>query len=123
MKGSNYYYCVWEVKTKKGWSGCLLMEFTDNAMKGREDGFREKRIGLILYSMIFLKTIGQFSEHAESYLDKMEFTIDMWAALSVQFSSVAQSCPTLGDPMNCSTPGLPVHHQLPEFTQTHSVSQ
>ena len=38
---------------------------------------------------------------------------------SVQFSSVNQSCPTLCDPMNRSTPGLPVHHQLPEFTQTH----
>ena len=38
---------------------------------------------------------------------------------SVQFSSVAQSCPTLCDPMNHSMPGLPVHHQLPEFTQTH----
>ena len=38
---------------------------------------------------------------------------------SVQSSSVAQSCPTLCDPMNRSTPGLPVHHQLPEFTQTH----
>ena len=38
---------------------------------------------------------------------------------SFQFSSVAQSCPTLCDPMNRSTPGLPVHHQLPEFTQTH----
>ena len=37
----------------------------------------------------------------------------------VQFSSVAYSCPTLCDPMNHSTPGLPVHHQLPEFTQTH----
>ena len=37
----------------------------------------------------------------------------------VQFSSVAQLCPTLWDPMNCSTPGLPVHHQLLEFTQTH----
>ena len=36
-----------------------------------------------------------------------------------QVSSVAQSRPTLCDPMNCSTPGLPVHHQLPEFTQTH----
>ena len=36
-----------------------------------------------------------------------------------QFSSIAQSCPTLWDPMDCSTPGLPVHHQLPEFTQTH----
>ena len=40
-----------------------------------------------------------------------------WRCL--QFSSVAQSCPTLCDPMNRSTPGLPVHHQLPEFTQTH----
>ena len=38
---------------------------------------------------------------------------------SVQFSSVTQSCPTLCDPMNSSTPGLPVHHQLPDFTQTH----
>ena len=38
---------------------------------------------------------------------------------SVQFSSVAQSCPALCDPMNRSTPGLPVHHQLSEFTQTH----
>ena len=38
---------------------------------------------------------------------------------SVQFSSVAQSCPTLCHPMNRSTPGLPVHHQLLEFTQTH----
>ena len=38
---------------------------------------------------------------------------------SVQFSSVAQLCPALCDPMNCSTPGLPIHHQLPEFTQTH----
>ena len=38
---------------------------------------------------------------------------------SVQFSSVAQSCLTFCDPMNRSTPGLPVHHQLPEFIQTH----
>ena len=38
---------------------------------------------------------------------------------SVQFCSVAQSCLTLCNPMNCSMPGLPVHHQLPEFSQTH----
>jgi len=36
-----------------------------------------------------------------------------------QFSSVSQSCPTLYDPMNCSMPGFPVHHQLPELTQTY----
>ena len=43
----------------------------------------------------------------------------MFLFYSVQFSSVTQSCLTLCDPMNRSTPGLPVHHQLPEFTQTH----
>ena len=42
-----------------------------------------------------------------------------WMNGSVQFSSVTQSCLILCDPMDCSTPGLPVHHQLPEFTQTH----
>ena len=47
-----------------------------------------------------------------------ENSLFLWIS-SVQFSSVAQSCPTLCNPMNCSTPGLPVHHQLPEFTQTH----
>ena len=40
--------------------------------------------------------------------------------ISVQFSSVAQSCSTLCDPMDWSTPGLPVHYQLPEFTETHA---
>ena len=42
-----------------------------------------------------------------------------WLITLFQFSLVAQSCPTLCDPMNYSTPGLPVHHQLPEFIQTH----
>ena len=49
-----------------------------------------------------------------------ELTIERpYQTTSVQFSSVAQSCLTLCDPMDHSTPGLPVHHQLPEFTQTH----
>ena len=43
----------------------------------------------------------------------------LFTVYSVQFSSVAQSCPTLCDPMNHSMPGLPVHYQLTEFTQTH----
>ena len=42
---------------------------------------------------------------------------------SHQFSSVTQSCPTLCNSMDCSTPGFPVHHQLPELTQTHLLSQ
>ena len=52
-----------------------------------------------------------------SYTAGRFFTI--WATSSVQFSSVSQSCPTPCNPMNRRMPGLPVHHQLPEFTQTH----
>ena len=47
------------------------------------------------------------------------YEINSLLVASVQFSSVTQSCTTLCDPMYHSTPGLPVHHQLPEFTQTH----
>ena len=47
------------------------------------------------------------------------FTWYLCGWISIQFSSVAQLCPILCNPMDCSTPGLPVHHQLPEFTQTH----
>ena len=43
----------------------------------------------------------------------------IWSYASVQFSSVTQLCSTLCNPMNCSTPGLPVHHKLLEFIQTH----
>ena len=44
---------------------------------------------------------------------------ELQASYSVQFSSIAQLCPTLCGPMDYSIPGLPIHHQLPEFTQTH----
>ena len=49
------------------------------------------------------------------------YTVKVFCSVNeaVQFSSVAQSCPTLCDPLNRSTPSLPVHHQLPEFTQIH----
>ena len=48
-----------------------------------------------------------------------ERKLDLGLWLSVQLSSVTHSCSTLCNPLDCSTPGLPVHHQLPEFTQTH----
>ena len=61
-----------------------------------------------------------------SFLGSLFCFIDLYALseyhtvlISVQFSLVTQSCLTLCDPMNCRTPGLPVHHQFPEFTQTH----
>ena len=53
------------------------------------------------------------SRDAEKAFDKIQHPF------MIQFTSVAQSCPTLCDPVNRSTPGLPVHHQLLEFTQTH----
>ena len=55
----------------------------------------------------------------KSWTRLSDFHFYFYMGYSVQFSSVAQSCPTLCDPINCSMPGLPVHHQLPEFTQTH----
>ena len=54
-----------------------------------------------------------------NFLIKKKIKVSKWAKLILRFSSITQLCPTLCDPMNCSTPGLPVHHQLPEFTQTH----
>ena len=54
---------------------------------------------------------------ADEWIRKLWYIYTM--EYSVQFSSVTQSCLTLCDPMNRSMPGLPVHHQLPEFTQTH----
>ena len=48
----------------------------------------------------------------------MRYPVKWGSSCEFQFSSIAQSCPTLYDPMNCSTPGLPVLHQLLEFTQT-----
>ena len=72
-------------------------------------------------------TVPSLGEWINSDTSRQQDTIQHWKEMShqakgrpsVQFSSVAQSCPTLCDPMNRSTPGLPVHHQLPEFTQTH----
>ena len=58
----------------------------------------------------------------EKFIDK-NISLSYWFAIDycflIQFSLVAQSCPTPCDPMNHSTPGPPVHHQLLEFTQTH----
>ena len=72
----------------------------------------------ILISFLISSVIWLFSRVLFS-LHMLEFLIVFLLFSSVQFSSVSQSCPTLCDPMSCSTPGLPVHHQLLEFTQTH----
>ena len=77
-------------------------------------------------SLILIFTISSKKEWFQScsvfYDDIVIFSSDRQSTfymLSFQFSSVIQSCLTLCNPMNCSTPGLPVHHQLPECTQTY----
>ena len=62
-------------------------------------------------STLFLKTNSKGKDSEKERI--------LWSYMRHQFQSVAQSCLTLCDPMNRSTPGLPVHHQLPESTQTH----
>ena len=62
------------------------------------------------------------NEKSDSHLMKVLLILQrMYRPVSVQFSSVAQSCLTVCNPMNHSMPGLPAHHQLTEFTQTHAI--
>ena len=75
-------------------------------------GCREK--GTLLHFWWECKLVQSLRRTVWRFLEKLEIELP-----SVQFSSVTQSCPTLCSPMNHSMPGLPVHHQLPEFTQTH----
>ena len=70
-------------------------------------------------SITFIKDLILNSSHMHSALKIHTFLGTFHFVLGYQFSSVAQLCPTLCNPMDCSTPGLPVYHQLPEFTQTH----
>ena len=83
------------------WSGlpCLLQGI-----------FLTQELNLCLLHLLHCRCILYHLSHQGSHSDLIG---------SVQFSSFSQSCPTLGDPMDCSTPGLLVHHQLLEFTQTH----
>ena len=77
-----------------------------------------QKVFLLLFSVLKYQALLQLM-----MLPGSQWTTDFISTsperLDDQFSSVTQSCPTLRDPMNRSTAGLPVHHQLPEFTQTH----
>ena len=73
---------------------------------------------LVLGLLSLLPLATQWHYHDSCCVDQ-NLQHDASLSASVQFSSVSQSCPTLCDPTDCNTPGLPVHHQLPEFTQPH----
>ena len=109
---------------------CFISKFTSKSYF--EISLFIKKDNLLFDFMLLIKELnfqGVFSFRAKlsgkykSFLNqfqKRQVVYDLtYMSFSVQLSSVAQSCPTLCDPMNRSTPGLPVHHQLPEFTQTH----
>ena len=105
---------VWKHKDpeqpKSSWERKTVLEDSDTWLETALQNYR--RISLN-YPWIILSLTELFSRWNFCLLQLNETLV------SVQFSLVAQSCPTLCDPVNCSTPGLPVHHKLPEFTQTH----
>ena len=75
-----------------------------------------RRLKLLVQSHLVL--IGKHKASVFFFLRNLLKTFITYMPV-IQFSSVAQSCPTFCDHVNCSMPGLPVHHQLPESTQTH----
>ena len=94
---------------------CCWFHPRERDLDRRKEG-RERNIYLcIIYPSIgpiHLLYLLRLSTHPSTHLT-------IYPLSSYQFSSVTQACPTLCDPVNCSTPGLPVHHQLLESTQTH----
>ena len=74
---------------------------------------------IIRTKQLYLDSSLCFFQPSVSQLNWTELKALEYFLVAVQFSSVTQSCPTLCNPMNSSMPGLPVHHQLLEFTQTH----
>ena len=81
---------------------------------------RLKRLSSCSKACLFILFMGSFSSKITNRTRMSTLATFIQHCLeSLQFSSVTQSCLTLCNPMNCSMPGLPVHHQLPEFTQTH----
>ena len=71
--------------------------------------------------ILVFQLLYQIDKRNQCFLETsvQRFVVSFHGLKSIQFSSVTQLCPTFCDPMNRSTPGLPVHHQLLEFTQTH----
>ena len=110
----------------KTWFPCILITLTSHYIPYKQNSLEVdndhcKTVKLESWSLITvsptIRLIGS-SEILQSAFC-LQFMTSTCFLSKPQFRSVAQSCPTLCNPTNCSTPGLLVHHQLPEFTQTH----
>ena len=87
---------------------CELMDIWNRERRGKKQNAKQPVISWQLLAGLATNSQDNFTEYQQHQI-----------FCSLQFSSVAQLCPTLCNPMDCSTPGFPVHHQLPESTQTH----
>ena len=115
------HWYLWAIQTKV-WRQCSI--WMEEKSQGKTLYIFFHRLCVHLKdTQIEVTTCAKVSR-IEKYMDKLTLKITLRAMpkwyFTVQFSSVAQSCQTLCDPINRSTPGLPVHHELPEFTQTHA---
>ena len=72
-----------------------------------------------MYPIIVRQQVLHQAYYRHKHMESSQLSYEISTHFCFQFSSVTQLCPTLCDPMNRSMPGLPVHHQLPEFSQTH----
>ena len=116
--------CLWVAQSQTRLSDWTELNFGDG---GAIDDFVSQLSELsahLLYNLHNKKTLNPFLKNHHWYIWVFFecphlFSSYHWMQWNLFFSSVSQSCPTLCDPINCSTPGLPVHHQLPESIQTH----
>ena len=118
----------WRIDTFELWCWRRLLRAPWTARRSDQSILKEISPGCSL-ERLMLKLKLQYFVHLVQRMDTLGKNVSSWsrpcmpAFRSDQIRSVAQLCPTLCDPMNCSTPGLPVHHQLLEFTQTHALSR
>ena len=83
-------------------------------------GFIFSNVSILTFQCLYFVDISPVNSIVLMVIFFFHFKLMIFFFSSVQFSSVAQPCPNLCDPMNHSAPGLPVHHQFPEFTHTHA---
>ena len=111
---------AWRIPSKRSLTGCT-------PWCHRESDVQNEQLTFSFFRVYIYTCIHSFTKLSLRNYKSLWHMVNENSSIflySVQFSSVAQSCLTPWDPMNCSTPGLPVHHQLQEFTQTqvHWVS-